>query len=111
MELYIPYVAGSSAIAFIGKKIINYMYSDNSDILINQNLKNLNEDYFNLEEIPETIDKKEIPETIDKKEIPETIDKKIKCHFCKNLLKEINFSKKQLKKAGRSRCKICVKLS
>jgi len=93
MELYIPYVAGSSAIAFIGKKFINYMYRDDSDILKNPNLENLNKDYFNLEEIPETIDKKEIPETIDKKEIPETIDKKVKCNGCNSLLKESCFSK------------------
>ena len=28
MEIYVPYVVGSTAFAFVGKKVMNYIYSE-----------------------------------------------------------------------------------
>ena len=56
MEIYIPYVAGSTALAFIGKGIMNYMHQDNSVILKTQNLDENDKDFFKIEHIENTIE-------------------------------------------------------
>jgi len=101
MEIYVPYVVGSTAFAFVGKKVMNYIYSDNSELLKKDNLE---ESYFEIETI-----EKDGSESV--KESIEEI-KKIKCNLCNNILPLNCFSKNQLKKLRtKIKCKICTKLN
>jgi len=122
MEIYVPYVAGSTALAFIGKGIMNYMHKDNSEILKIQNSDENDKDFFKIEHIDNTIEEKveikpeevieEKVEKVEKVEIKpeESTEKKMKCNICKLYLKPNCFSKKQKPKNVR-RCKVCSKLS
>ena len=104
MEIYVPYVAGSTALAFIGKGIMNYMHNDNSEILKIQNSDKNDKEFFKLEHIDNTIEEKVETKTEEVKE------KKMICNICKLYLKPNCFSKKQRPKDVR-RCKVCSKLS
>jgi hypothetical protein len=128
MEIYVPYVAGSTALAFIGKGIMNYMHKDNSEILKIQNSDENDKDFFKIEHIDNTIEEKvetkteevieEKVETKTEEVIEEKVEtkteksteKKMKCNICKLYLKPNCFSKKQRPKDVR-RCKVCSKLS
>jgi len=122
MEIYVPYVAGSTALAFIGKGIMNYMHKDNSEILKIQNSDENDKEFFKFEHIDNTIEEKveikpeevieEKVEKVEKVEIKpeESTEKKMKCNICKLYLKPNCFSKKQKPKNVR-RCKVCSKLS
>ena len=78
MEIYIPYVAGSTALAFIGKGIMNYMHQDNSVILKTQNLDENDKDFFKIEHIENTIEENcetlEVIEENEKSKILEVIE-------------------------------------
>jgi len=128
MEIYVPYVAGSTALAFIGKGIMNYMHNDNSEILKIQNSDKNDKEFFKLEHIDNTIEEKietkteevkekkiktkteEVKEKKMKTKTEEVKEKKMKCNICKLYLKTNCFSKNQKPKNVR-RCKVCSKLS
>ena len=116
MEIYVPYVAGSTALAFIGKGIMNYMHKDNSEILKIQNSDENDKDFFKIEHIDNTIEEKvetKTEEVIEEKvetKTEKSTEKKMKCNICKLYLKPNCFSKKQRPKDVR-RCKVCSKLS
>jgi hypothetical protein len=134
MEIYIPYVVGSTAIGILSKGVFNYMYKDNSDIMnleIIDNDSDIKKDYFDIETIENTKEEtkeepiensKEEPieesKKIESKEEPIEIEsayrmknKKIKCSGCKNYLKLSSYSKTQNKLGDRRKCKVCIKLS
>jgi hypothetical protein len=132
MEIYIPYVVGSTAIGILSKGVFNYMYKDNSDIMnmeIIDNDSDIKKDYFDIETIENTKEEpidnsKEEPIEESKKieSIEETNEesiesaykiknKKIKCYGCKTYLKLSSYSKTQNKLGEKSRCKVCIKLS
>ncbi len=120
MEIYIPYVVGSTAIGILSKGLFSYMYKDDSDIMnmdiIENNDSDINKDYFDIETIEEPIEepiKEPIEEPIEE---PKKIEsaykkKKIKCSCCKNYLKLSSYSKSQNKLLESRRCKVCIKLS
>jgi hypothetical protein len=127
MEIYIPYLVGSTAVGLFSKGVFNYMYRDNSDIMKMETTDNNN--YFEIQSIEtpksieETIEEpieetkeETIEETKDilfKKHIDTAykINKKLKCSCCKNYLKLSSYSKTQNKLGDVRRCKVCIKLS
>ena len=132
MEIYIPYVVGSTAIGILSKGVFNYMYKDNSDIMnmdiIDNNDSDIKKDYFDIETIENSKDEsieefkkiESIEESIEEFKKIESIEsaykmkmknKKIKCSGCKNYLKLSSYSKTQNKLGEKRMCKVCIKLS
>ena len=139
MEIYIPYLVGSTAVGLFSKGVFNYMYRDNSDIMKMETTDNNN--YFEIQSIEtpksieETIEEpieetkeetiEETKEETKEETIEETkdilfkkhidtaykINKKLKCSCCKNYLKLSSYSKTQNKLGDVRRCKVCIKLS